>query len=148
MAQVSKDDIPYDYGCIELSAGDLTLNPTAIDYGHDVEVGDIQGTGRVPTAHTPGMYKPAAGSLTLYLSDLMRLQKQLGNGWMKKEVEITVTLSFPGKPVAKDVLQQVRITGTKKSWKKSADGLEVTVPLKPLMIIEDGIHPMNDTQVP
>lgn len=138
--------VAYDYSSISIDfggGGDLSLLFTEISYSQALEPGGLRGTHAQLLARTRGEHS-AEGSVTVYLATYYEILDKLGDGYMEKEFDVTVTYADTGQPTKTDVLHRCRITNEDKNHAQGPDALIVPLDLSIIMIKVDGKYPISN----
>lgn len=116
-----------------------------LSYKHKVDRAKVRGAGMKPLGETRGEYE-AEGSLTLTREGWDQLRNKLGNGYMEKRFGISSSYAEEGQPTVTDELSGVKISEVENKPKQGTDGLEVTLELSVMGILEGGLNPLNATR--
>jgi hypothetical protein len=116
---------------------------TAVNYSASLEPGQVRGTAARKIGRTIGE-ATEEGSLEMYLAEWDELRAALGNGYMRKVFNVTVTYGADGLPVTTDTLVGCRIKKVDKSHSQGADGLKVKLELDVMKILENGLDPIGE----
>lgn len=85
----------------------------------------------------------AEGSLTTYLEEWKELLDALGDGYMEKSFDITVSYAEDGRPTVTDKLRGCRIKKVEESHSQGTDGLTMKIDLHILWIEFGGKKPLK-----
>lgn len=116
----------------------------AINYKVALKPGEVRGTAARKLGRTRGE-ATEDGSLEMYLAEWDELRAALGDGYMRKSFNITVTYGADGVPVTTDSLEGCRIEEVDKSHSQGADGLVAKLTLNIMKILENGLDPIGET---
>lgn len=119
----------------------LFLDMDGISYSEDLDVAFVQGTSRAPIGWTSGTYVPGEATLHLGKSTFTQMVLQVGAGWMGINLILNVSYADIGEILTIDTLI-ARIVGNEDSYDYSPDPLHVTLKLKPIQILRNGIPPL------
>lgn len=135
----------YSWSSIEIDLGDLggiQTGVSAISYQQSLEPSKLRGAGSPqPSGRTRGEYD-AEGSVSLYKEDADNLIALLGNGFMEKVFDITVSYADTGNPVRTDKLFGCRIQTDEQDFSPGGDALEVTFSLNVMKLQRNGFDPL------
>lgn len=135
--------VRHSYASIELDVnGKKFYGHREISYSQDLEPGEVRGAHAQLLGRTRGDLK-AEGSLTTYLGEWKKLLSALGNGYMEKSFDITVSYAEDGQPTVTDKLRGCRIKKVEESHSQGTDGLTVKIDLHIMWIEYDGKKPLN-----
>lgn len=140
----------YQFSSIEFAvladgqAAQIFIECTGIDYDDTVEEALMYGTNPAPIGRTRGQYQPGEVTATVSKQTEAILVDQLGDGFMEKEVDITVKYSDVGLPLVVDTLEKCRIVGFGQSHATGPEPLMSSMKLKPLTVIRNGKTPFLD----
>ncbi len=115
----------------------------AVNYKTQLQPGQVRGTAARKLGRTMGE-ATEDGSLELYMAEWDELRAALGNGYMRKVFNISVTYGADGMPATTDTLEGCRITEVDKSHSQGSDGLVVKLSLDIMKILENGLDPVGD----
>lgn len=128
---------------IETEGGLLRfLGVASINYSLKLEPGQVRGTAARKLGRTLGEMTEE-GSVELYLAEWDEMRAALGNGYMRKSFNISVTYGADGLPVTTDVLEGCRIKGVEKNHSQGTDGLKAKLDLDIMKILEGGLDPIG-----
>jgi len=121
----------YDFSSVKMRIDGVEFEDgfEEISYDHSLEPGSFSGTSPVEQASTRGVYK-ASGSAKFLRITFDALVQRLGDGFLEKFVEITVSYADQGQPTITDVLENVRMTKNALKNSKGGDPSMVDVDLK------------------
>ena len=109
----------YSWGDIVcLINGTNMTGITGIDYSDDQEVTENYGAGRYPVSRSKGRIT-SAGKITLYVSEVMALQKQAPNGRLQDIAPFDITVSYvpdDGGVVVTDRMRNCQFKKNERSW--------------------------------
>lgn len=109
----------YSWGDIVcLINGTNMTGITGIDYSDDQEVTENYGAGRYPVSRSKGRIT-SAGKITLYVSEVMALQKQAPNGRLQDIAPFDITVSYvpdDGGVVVTDRVRNCQFKKNERSW--------------------------------
>lgn len=112
-----------------------------IAYSQDLEPGEVRGSHPELLGRTIGDLKNEA-SVTLYNEEWKDLQDAMGDGYMQKAFDISVTYAHNEEEVnigvVTDELKGCRIKKIDRSHSQGTDGLEVKLDLHPMRILLNG----------
>ncbi len=117
-----------------------------ISYTHKLEAGMVRGTGAQVAGRTRGEYS-AEGSMTLLREGWDELRIALGDGYLEKSFPIIVSYAEDGQAVVTDELVGARITSVENSPSQGSDGLEVSLELSLLYVLENGKKPLRNMRL-
>lgn len=104
----------YDHGQIEIKINGLHYALVkSLTYSSKLERGKAMGTSPLVRAFTRGKYE-GDGSLEMYKSidgGSLALLRDLGDGYLEKDLTITISYGVDGDPVTLDTLVGVRLGG-------------------------------------
>lgn len=113
----------YDHGQVEIRIGLAAPGSPApvhypmvkaLTYSGKLERGKAKGTSPLTRTFTRGAYE-GEGSLEMYKTTdggSLQLLRNLGDGYLEKELVITVTFGVDGDPVTIDTIKGVKLGGT------------------------------------
>ena len=136
----------YDHGQCE-----IRINGThypmvkSITYSQKLERGKAKGTSPVTRSYTRGALD-ADGSLEMYKTTdggSLQLIRDLGDGFLEKDLSITVSFGVDGDPVTVDELVHVRLGGTEGGSSEGTDPNVDKFPLTMKGYKPDGKQPLN-----
>lgn len=116
---------------------------TSVNYSASLEPGQVRGTAARKIGRTLGE-ATEEGSLEMYVAEWDELRAALGNGYMRKVFNVTVTYGADGLPVTTDTLEGCRIKKVDKAHSQGADGLKVKLDLDCMKILEGGLDPIGE----
>lgn len=123
----------YDHGQVEVKInGTHYPMVKALTYSTKLERGKAMGTSPIVRSFTRGKYE-GDGSLELYKTTdggSLQLLRDLGDGYLEKELTITVSFGVDGDPVTLDTLVGVRLGGHEGG---SSEGTDPNVDKFPIM---------------
>jgi hypothetical protein len=122
------------------------VHVTECTYEHNLEPGEVRGTGPQVAGTTLGEYS-ASGSITFNQEGWDELRAKLGDGYMAKRFQLTVSYADEGQAVTTDELVGCRITGVSKNPSQGTDGLTVECALHIMYIIENGVKPLPNMRL-
>ena len=129
--------VRYSFASIELVvAGKRILGAKEIAYTETLEPGEIRGTSSQILGRTAGDYS-VEGSCTLYREEWDDLLDTLGEGYLRKSFDVTVTYADEGAPTKTDNLVGCRIKSVEQSNSQGTDGLEVQLQLHVMYLLRD-----------
>lgn len=133
----------YSYASIELNLGSagIFVGVKEISYSDSLEPGVVRGTRAEKLGRTKGEYEPEA-SITLWKEDAVELIKKLGNGFMEKSFDITVTYAEENAPTTVDKIIGCRIKSNENSHSQGTDALEHAFELDVMRIEWGGVQPL------
>jgi len=135
-------DKRFSFARIELEVdGTIITSISEISYSDTLEPGVARGTSPVAEGETIGEYE-AEASITFAKEAKAQLIGLLGNGFMTKSFDITVTYSVPGEDTVSDRLLNCRIKGNENSHSSGADALNEATPLYVRYIRWNGYEPI------
>lgn len=109
----------YSWGDIVcLINGTAATGITGIEYSDDQEVTENYGAGRYPVSRSKGRIT-SASKITLYVSEVMALQKQSPNGRLQDIAPFDITVSYvpdDGGRVVTDRLRNCQFKKNNRSW--------------------------------
>lgn len=109
----------YSWGDIVcLINGTNMTGITGIEYSDDQEVTENYGAGRYPVSRSKGRIT-SASKITLYVSEVMALQKQSPNGRLQDIAPFDITVSYvpdDGGGVVTDRLRNCQFKKNNRSW--------------------------------
>ena len=105
-------------------------------YTETLEPGEIRGTSSQILGRTAGDYS-VEGSCTLYREEWDDLLDTLGEGYLRKSFDVTVTYADEGAPTKTDKLVGCRIKSVEQSNSQGTDGLEVQLQLHVMYLLRD-----------
>ena len=109
----------YSWGDIVcLINGTNMTGITGIEYSDDQEVTENYGAGRYPVSRSKGRIT-CAGKITLYVSEVMALQKQAPNGRLQDIAPFDITVSYvpdDGGVVVTDRMRNCQFKKNERSW--------------------------------
>ena len=109
----------YSWGDIVcLINGTNMTGITGLDYSDDQEVTENYGAGRYPVSRSKGRIT-SAGKITLYVSEVMALQKQAPNGRLQDIAPFDITVSYvpdDGGVVVTDRMRNCQFKKNERSW--------------------------------
>lgn len=117
-----------------------------LSYTHKLEPGMVRGTGSQVAGRTRGEYS-AEGSMTLLREGWDALRDQFGDGYLEKSFALVVSYADDGQPIVTDELVGVRITSVENSPSQGTDGLEVSLELSILYVLENGKKPLRNMRL-
>lgn len=132
----------YDFSSVTIDALGPLRGVKEIKYGNekagtiDYELGSAE-----PSARTRGELKPTA-TMTLYRDAYNELLKRLGDGYLEKVWNMTVSYADPGTPTVTDRLIGIKITKDELGVATGGDGAEVPLDLQPMRVIPSGTKPL------
>lgn len=133
----------YSYASIEADVnGKKFYGHKEISYSQDLEPGEVRGAHSQVLGRTKGDLK-AEGSLTTYLEEWKELLDALGDGYMEKSFDITVSYAEDGRPTVTDKLRGCRIKKVEESHSQGTDGLTMKIDLHILWIEFGGKKPLK-----
>lgn len=133
----------YSYASIELDVeGKRFYGHKEISYSQELEPGEVRGAHSQILGRTKGELKPEA-SLTTYEEEWKEILDALGDGYMEKSLNVTVSYAESGRPTITDKLIGVRIKKVEKSHSQGGDALEVKLDLHPMWIEYNGKKPLK-----
>lgn len=115
----------------------------SVNYKIALQPGQVRGTGARKLGRTLGE-ATEDGSLELYSAEWDELRAALGNGYMRKAFNASVTYGADGLPVNTDQLEGCRITEVSKDNSQGSDGLTVKLTLDIMKILEGGLDPIGE----
>jgi hypothetical protein len=115
----------------------------AVNYSMALEPGQIRGTSARKLGRTRGE-ATEEGSLEMYLAEWNELRDSLGDGYMRKVFDVSVTYGADGVLASTDRLVGCRIKKVDKSHSQGADGLVAKLDLDVMKILENGLDPVGD----
>ena len=128
----------YDFSSIVLQLPERKiLGFKEINYSQKLEPGEVRGAHAQLLGRTRGNYT-GEGSMTLYRQEADELRQALGDGYMEKEFDITVTYADDGQPTVTDILKACRIVGEDASHSQGQDPLVEKFDLSVLSIKKNG----------
>lgn len=139
----------HDFAAIEIEI-DTPAGPQrfkgfkAVNYSVALEPGQVRGTGARKLGRTKGE-ATEEGSLEMYLAEWDELRAALGDGYMRKVFDVTVTYGPDGLPATTDTLVGCRIKKVDKSHSQGSDGLVAKLDLDIMKILENGLDPVGET---
>ena len=138
----------YGFSSIELDFGGVkSRGYKEVKYSSNLEPGELRGTHPQMLARTLGQYK-AEGSLVLWTHEWNQLRDRMGQGYMQKTFTLNVVYAEAGPLGAqRDTLVGCRITKVEKGGSEGTDGLEVSLTLSVMKILENGIDPLSNPLV-
>lgn len=122
------------------------VNIKELTYSHQLEPGQVRGTGPQVAGMTRGEYS-AEGSMVLLREGWDELRAKMGDGYMEKYFRIVVSYAEEGQPVQTDELVGCRITSVENSPSQGTDGLETSIDLAITYILENGVKPVRDMRL-
>lgn len=129
--------VRYSFASIELSvAGKVILGAKEIAYTETLEPGELRGTSSQLLGRTAGDYS-VEGSMTLYREEFDDLLGTLGEGYLRKVFDVTITYADEGAPTKTDKLVGCRIKSVEQSNSQGTDGLEVQLQLHVMYLVRD-----------
>ena len=109
----------YSWGdIVALINGTNMTGITGIEYSDDQEVTENYGAGRYPVSRSKGRIT-SAGKITLYVSEVMALQKQAPNGRLQDIAPFDITVSYvpdDGGVVVTDRVRNCQFKKNERSW--------------------------------
>lgn len=124
----------YSYASIEADVnGKKFYGHREISYSQDLEPGEVRGAHSQLLGRTKGELK-AEASLTTYMEEWKELLDALGDGYMEKSFDITVSYAEDGRPTVTDKLRGCRIKRVEESHSQGTDALAVKIDLHVLWI--------------
>lgn len=140
----------YDFSSIEFAvlvdgqAAQIFIECTGIDYDDSVEEALMYGTNPAPIGRTRGQYQPGEVTVTVSKQTEAVLIDQLGDGYMEKEIDITVKYSDTGLPLVVDTLEKCRMVNAANSHASGPEPLVSALKFKPLTVLRNGKTPFID----
>jgi hypothetical protein len=139
----------YSYTSIEssliLPAGtsEIFIDMQEISYADALEVAFVEGTAQGAIGWTAGVYRPEDSSLKIGKSSFQRgIVEAIGDGWLGSVLLLNVKYSDEGEPLTVDSLT-TRIISASDSYSVGPDPLAVTLGLKTIKILRNGIKPIK-----
>lgn len=133
----------YSHSSIEAKISDLIIAAIPeIEYGSQLEPGELRGTSSAPLATTAGE-GATDGSVKLAKKDFRALIKKLGNNFMKKKFQIVVQYAEEGEETIVDTLNGCRITAWRNSSSSGTDAVMVDVDLHIMQPLLDDLSPYS-----
>lgn len=138
----------YSFSSIELSVvragakAEIFVNVSEIAYNDSLEDELIYGTNQAPLGRTAGKYNPGDVTLTIGKADFSKLQSDLGDGWLGSVLDIVVKYSESEEGIVTDEIIGAKIMGAQNQHASGAEGLQVQVTLKPMLIKHNGKTPL------
>ena len=124
----------YSFASIEVSIdGRKMIGFREINYRVRREPGEVRGAHPEPLGLTRGEITYEA-DLVAYAEEAEELIKQLGDGYMEKPFDITVTYAEEGQPTVTDQLLGCTIVQIERAHTRGTDPLEVRLQLKPARV--------------
>lgn len=115
----------------------------AVNYKIALSPGAVRGTAARKLGRTLGE-ATEDGSLEMYLAEWDELRAALGNGYMRKSFNVSVTYGADGVPATTDSLEGCRITEVGKDNGQGSDGLVAKLTLDIMKILEGGLDPIGE----
>ena len=136
--------VSYDWSSVRISLG-ATITPAlkGIDYSQALEPGEGRGNASAWLKRTRGELKPDA-SFEIYKSEFQDFLDVLGDGYMEKSFDITVSYQEGTERVLTDKLVGCRIKKHADSPKQGSDPMTVKVDLHLHHIEMNGKKPTTD----
>lgn len=132
----------YDFSSVTIDAIGALRGVKEIKYGNekagtiDYSLGSAE-----PDSRTRGELKPSA-SMTLHREAYDELLNRLGDGYMEKAWNMTVSYADPGRPTVSDRLIGIKITKDELGVSTGGDGAEVPLDLQPMRVLPAGKKPL------
>lgn len=129
--------VRYSFASIEFNiAGKIILGMKEIAYTETLEQGELRGTGSQVLGRTAGDYS-VESSCTMYREEFDDLLDTLGEGYLRKSFDVTVTYADEGAPTKTDKLVGCRIKSIEQSNSQGTDGLEVQLQFHVMYLLRD-----------
>lgn len=139
---------PYDFSSVELDAdGDRINGFKSVEYGDNVERGDVRGNKPWSLGMTRGQYKVDDPSVEMYRADFEELVRKFGSGFYTRQFRLLVSYSNDGQAVTTDTLVRCRFKKRNNSHSQGSDPLTVKVDLDCEGILWNGVPPFPDFPV-
>jgi hypothetical protein len=133
----------YDFSSITLQLPNgKMLGFKEVTYSVKLEPGEVRGAHPQILGRTRGNYT-AEGSLTVFRQEADEIRTALGDGYMEKEFDITVTYGEDGQPTVTDILKACRIVNDDASRSQGQDPLEEKLDLSILSVRKNGKHALK-----
>ena len=134
----------YSFASIEIDIdGAILTGVTDVSYDHALTPGETRSNGSVyVTGRTLGEYA-ATGSFPMLEEDATKLRQTLGDGYMTRSFDVTVSFS-EGDNNSVDRLLSCRITKEAKSYSASADALKIDFELSVHRVVLSGVDPIEE----
>jgi len=145
----------YDFSSIKLTstvpgAPPLLERFTALNYTHQMSVGELRGRGSKVLGTTRGEYS-ANADMTVYLTDwellkigLMSLSPAGGGGFMMARFMLNVAFAEIGELPIINTLRGCRVISVGKSFSRGNEPLMVNVGMHVMEILEGGVPAVID----
>jgi hypothetical protein len=134
----------YSFSSIEVDLdGRQHVGWSAVNFTDTLEPGIVRGTHAQILGRTRGDYTCEA-SLTGYVEEINEFLADLGDGWMERIFDVTVTFAEANGPTHTVEIRQCRIQSIAHAHAQGTDPLSVDMTLHPLVIIREGMNPLAE----
>lgn len=114
----------------------------AVDWGHQVEVTNAYGSGKLPIDQTVGQYTLNETTITFFKAAWDSLRAAIGAGYIGSEFALTIRASTETLDISRVEIEGRIMGESEASAQGSADPLEIPIVVMPSKLLVNGVEPI------
>jgi hypothetical protein len=139
----------YSHSSLEITvqrengSSEIFVDVDSIEYSDALEIELVRGTNRGMIGWTAGDYEAADSVLSMGKSSFqIGIVRNLGDGWMGSDIQVTISYNDRNQPLTRDVLKG-RILSAADSSAAGPANVRTKMGIKTAYIMRDGFMPLQ-----